>query len=308
LEAARLNAVRAGILLAVACAAALSGCLQQREDEGLSAPACDLLGGPDDVPADARGTAGTGPRTVTIANVPPRDAIAVWWQEADHVVVLHLRSHEGVDGGPISVMPSVAKAPAGVAVRIVAGDDAWTLEGFVAAGTQDVLVDLERPEIVGSLSGTWDEPVSMGFASGPAATSWQPNDLPWADQERIQRLDEVVLTLAWENGAAGGADFGIAIAPTGSDEFSWRNAPDAASQASAGPQGEERVVTAAELAALGWSNVTGLRAGPSVSTGAFATTGIAYDLGWRARFAPDPDLPHVCATLGDVDAVIARSG
>lgn len=304
-----MNAVRTGILFALTTVVALSGCLQQRDDgEGMSAPACDLLGGPGDVPADAPRSAGPGPRTITIANVPPRDAIAVWWHEADQIVVLHLRSDEGLDDGPISVMPSVAKVPAGVAVRIVAGDDAWTLEGFVAAGTEDALADLARPEVLGSLAGTWDEPVSMGFASGPAATSWQPNDLPWADQERIQRLDELVLTLTWDNGPAGGADFGIAIGPTGSDEFSWRNAPDAASQASAGPQSEERTVTAAELAQLGWSNVTGLRAGPSVSTGAFATTGIDYDLAWRATFAPDPDLPRVCATLGDVDAVIAPSG
>lgn len=290
----------AAFLLA-ASLTAFAGCLVPDDEvRPLSAPACTLLGGPGDVARTAAQEAGSGPRKLTLANVPPGDAIAAWWMEGERLAVLHLRSAEGLDGGPISVHPAVAMVPQDVAVRIVAGDKAWTMDGFVEPGTGDVLVDLSTPEVQGRTQGTWDDPASFG----PSGASWMPATFAWADDGTMARLESLHLQLAWSNGPGGGADFGIAVGPNGNGGFSYVNADY---QATPGAQRETRDLGPADFLQLGWSNGTRPQAGPSVSTGAFATTGIAYEMAWEATFAPDPDLASVCTTLGDAQAYDAAT-
>ena len=290
-------------ILANVLALALAGCLVPDEDDDgpMSAPACSLFGGPDDVAADAADTAGPGPRTVRIANVPFGNAIAVWWAEGDALAVLHLRSREASGGGGVSIEPSMAMVPANVAVRIVAGEDRWTQDGFVAAGTEEALVDLAQAEIHGSSPGTWTEAASFG----PAGASWRPTPLHWADGETMARLATLHLELTWSNGPGGGADFGIAVGPDTNGGFSYTNS---AYQTTLGEQRETRDLGVADFAQLGWTNATRPQAGPSISTGAFASTGIPYELSWAATFFPDPDLARVCTTLGDAQAFDVMMG
>lgn len=287
--------------VAVALFIPLSGCLVPDDDGPLSAPACNLLGGPDDVPANAPDTAGPGPRTIRIVNVPFGDAIAAWWVDGEELAVVHLRSRESGGSGPVSIEPAVALVPAHVAVRIVAGAHEWTRDGFVTAGTDEALVDLAQPGLSGTASGTWTEAASFG----PAGASWRPTMLHWADDETMARLATLHLELTWSNGPGGGADFGIAVGPDADGGFSYTNGEY---QASPGAQRETRELGPADFAQLGWTNRTRPQAGPSISTGAFATTGIPYELSWQATFAPDPDLARVCTTLGDAQAFDATTG
>jgi hypothetical protein len=275
------------------------GCLAP-DDQETSAPGvqpCSLLSGPRDVLGNAPSSAGPGPREIRIAKVPDPDAIALWWQEGDHLVVLHLRSAELTSGGELSINPSRALVPNDVAVRIVAGHDEWTQDGFVAAGTDVELVDLDEPEVHGVIAGTWDEAATFG----PAGEAWRPSPMDWADEDTMARLRSLRLELAWDNGAGGGADFGIAVGPSTTGGFHYVNGEY---QATPGGQRETRDLGPSDFAQLGWSDTTRPQVGPSVSTGAFAATGIPYELTWSATFSPDPDLPQVCETLGDIEAVL----
>ncbi len=295
-------------LAAVAVAAVLAaGCLASRDDDPAAEGGCTARLHPEQVPTAAPQAGGLGPRTITVLLDVAHDPVTAWWPGANGTVeVVRVRTGDGFH--------ATIQAPAGKAIGLLGGlatpatgQNTWDAEGFVAPGGDDVEVTLGKT-LVGSLTGSWTQPATAGFAAGPAAPSWQPQDLPWADQDRIQRLEQLVLTLHWDNGPEGGADFGIAIGPAGSTEFHWVNAPNAANQASPGAQSEQRVIAAADLADLGWSNVTGLRAGPSVSTGAFATTGIAYTLDWDASFMPGSDLGNLCRVLGDVRAIDVTDG
>lgn len=290
-------------LVAFVCAMALAGCLAQREDDtGAGLPrttACSLLASPDKVPdgAPAQGGNGSRPLAITIEGLDGPIAVAVWWfaslQEI-HVVRLRGPAEDGF----------VANVPDDHGVYLLAGQGSWTLEGRVAAGTQDAIT-LTDGGSTGSLAGVWSEAATTGLGgpSGLGAT-WLPSDMPWADAEHMDRFERLELTLAWTNAPTGGADFGIAVGPTVDGGFHYVNG---AYQANLGPQVERRTVLATEAASLGWDNTTLPRAGPSISTGGFAAQGIPYELSWVAAFRPDPDLPQTCIRLGDVDTADVTS-
>ena len=285
----------APLVLAGLLALAASGCLRQAADEA-SVPAmtCDGPLRPQQVPASAPTAGGDGPRAVhafvadaegtPLAGQP----FTAWWLAGDAVHVAHLRT--GDDGY------ATVGVPSGVAVTLLSGATAWSHDAAVAAGSDPIDLAMVGPAVQGARDGVWSSPATIGTPE-PA---WQDATFPWADAAHLARLESLRLTLTWENGAGGGADFGIAVgAPDGAFRY-WNQQP----QTNPGDASEELIVDRAVLEQEGWTSAATLAGGPSVSTGAFATTGIAYTLSWDVRFLQDPDVGDLCAAVGDLPVVV----
>jgi hypothetical protein len=287
-----------GIATALAVAL-LSGCLaEMQEDARRATSACDLLGDPGQTPRAAPAEGGPGPRRLAVTL--PEDgagsgvAVVAWWQAGpDAVQVVRLRTSES--------RMATFLVPADAPIGLLAGGSEWTSEGRVAAGAAPATLLLGSGLEVGSIEGAWGMPAAQGLSGA----SWQPEDLPFGDGDRMERLERLDLLLSWTNGPQGGADFGIAVGPNGGSGFHYTNREY---QTSLGPQTESRVLEAADLGQLGWDASTRPQAGPSVSTGGFAVAPIAYTLDWTATFAADPELADRCLDLGDADAADVTSG
>ncbi len=286
---------------AVSLALAFAGCLSQLRGEDTPADgdggssACDLLGNPGQIPTDAPSEAGPGPREVDVtvlggdsqpaANV----AVVAYWQhtrESVHAV----RLVSGESG------KAILRVPADEAIELVAGRVEWTHEAHLDAGERPASLILTPASVLGLVEANWTAPVAQGVNGAV----WQPADLPWADAGHMDRLERLDLTLLWTNGPEGGADFGIAVGPNGASGFHYTNSEY---QATVGAQSETRILEAGDFADLGWGNTTRPQAGPSISTGGFALSPIAYTLVWEATFETDPDLRDRCQVLGDADAI-----
>lgn len=274
----------------------LAGCLEQRsDDDPAGAAGCSAFLAPEDVGVNAPSEGGPGPRLLGLTLGGGGQSFTAWWPgEANGTVdVVRLRSPAG--------SPQVRlHAPADRDVHLLAASDAdrdWAVALTVQRGSGALDLALTDP-VAGSVAGTWGTPAAIGF--GPQGPTWQPQALVGlGDGVRLVSLD---LELAWDNGPAGGADFGIAVA-SGPSSFQYQNG---AYQATPGPQNEARHLGADDLAGFGWGNGTAALAGPSMSTGGFATTGIAYTLAWSADLAdPDGTEGDVCARLGPVRIVDA---
>lgn len=272
----------------------LAGCLV---DDDASA-VCQSFLSPGQVgAADQEG--GHGPRTIT-ADVLLGDHVPAmaWWpgEEPGTVEVVRLRTSEGAHTLTIH-------ARSGVPVGLFAGGNysgngqaRWSQALQVPAGDDPVQVRVGGT-LDGAVEGVWSQPVAQGAV--PPNAIWEPH--PMQDlAANLDRIETVIFTLDWENGMAGGADFGIALAAA-TGTFHYTNA---AYQASLGPQQELRRVEASELAQLGWGNATEAQAGPSVSTGAATPTGLPYRLSWSATLRPlDGATGLVCEDLGPVRTV-----
>ncbi|MEA3136511.1 MAG: hypothetical protein QOC71_792 [Thermoplasmata archaeon] len=289
-----MKAIPAALIFALAFA----GCLSQLQGEGDPAhrtAACSLLGHPDQVPLEAPAEAGPGHRQVDVtvlgADSQPAGHMAVvaWWQPTrGDVHVLQLMSDEAGK--------AVLHVPDDEAVDLMAGRVEWTHEAHLDAGAESAALTLTPASLLGVIAGEWTE----ALAEGVSGAVWQPNDLPWADAGHMDRLEGLDLTLLWDNGPQGGADFGIGVGPNGGSGFHYTNRQY---QTTVGPQSEERTLGAADFEQLGWDNTTLPQAGPSISTGGFAVASIPYTLMWEATFATDPALPDRCLSLGDTGAV-----
>jgi hypothetical protein len=141
-------------------------------------------------------------------------------------------------------------------------------------------------DAVGAMQSRWTRPATVGAQR----SEWQPAPLPWADAGHLDRLESVTLTLEWANAPQSAADFGIALGRGGSFRY-WNQEY----QTSLGPQSEALALDRAALEELGWTSGDRLDAGPSVSTGAYAATPIAYELSWKATFL-QPPADEACAS------------
>lgn len=282
--------------LGVALVLLLAGCL---DPDAAPAAQCTAHLTASDVPDDALQEGGRGPRLLTIELPVAHAALIAWWagQENGTVEFVALRTLDASDG------TLKVHAPADRDVGLLAKDvpaanagNQWAYALDLPAAPDPVTIDL-TDQLRGTIAGTWSMPVSFG--AGPQGPAWQPApiDVLAANAARIEALS---LGLSWDNGPGGGADFGIAVA-TGDQAFHYENR---AYQASPGPQQETLTLTGEQLAGYGWGNGTPAKVGPSVSTGAFATTGLAYTLEWSATLKPgDGSQGDVCGVLGPVREV-----
>lgn len=151
--------------------------------------------------------------------------------------------------------------------------------------------DLEGTQ--GEQSGTWDEPVAIGTGGtgvggiGPTGNQWISHDI--SDPAVIAALEQITISLNWNNSADGGADFGIAVGlPEGAQYWNQQY------QAAVGPHKESITLDRGDLESIGWTGED-LRIGPSVSTGGGSTTGIDYTISWDitldSEVCNDPSFP-----------------
>lgn len=139
------------------------------------------------------------------------------------------------------------------------------------AATAECTVD----STTGQEDGTWSDPVTIG--AGNAA--WIEHDI--TDPTLAAALQSITLTIEWENGPLGGADFGIAVGTP--DGFAYWN-PEAAY--GLGPQSESVTLDRDELEDNGWTG-DDLRIGPSINTGGGSLEGIPYTIHWDVTLDPD---------------------
>lgn len=267
----------------------MAGCLAQRDDDASGEAECEALLTPDDVPASAGLEGGRGPRLVRVeALVGAGEPVLAYWPGDNGTVeFVALRTGDGAQALTVH-------ARAGVPIGLLAGREGagWRHALAIPAGDGEAAVQVSDT-LTGEVNGVWD----AALATGVPDAVWQPQPLPDL-QANLGRVTAVQFTLAWTNGAGGGADFGIALASGADGSFQYTNR---AYQAQAGDQSESRDVPVEELLGHGWGNGTPAQAGPSVSTGAFATTGIPYTLSWVADLRPaDGSAGHVCDALGPV--------
>jgi hypothetical protein len=230
--------------------------------------------------------------------------LVAWWRgDANGTVeTVSLRS---TDGALVLALRTPADRDVHLLSGLATGGDGpshWKVATTVAAGSDAVVLTLSDP-LEGVIHGTWSEPVNAGVSPQGQTAKWQPHALVGLGAGSA--IDSLDLHLGWRNAAGGGADFGIAVA-SGPSTFNYNNA---AYQATPGEQTESRVVDGSDLQEFGWRNETSALAGPSISTGGFATTGIAYTLTWSADLRDtDGTEGDVCAVLGPVQDVDVTEG
>ncbi|HUR25523.1 MAG TPA: hypothetical protein VM327_05865 [Candidatus Thermoplasmatota archaeon] len=276
---------------------ATSGCLEGLQGGGPRGCDADLFIG--DVRGDAPQVGGPGPRAITVevadaVGTPQAGAaVAAWWDDGGAGKLDAVLLRTGADGS------ATANVPAGAGVHLIAGDsgddgDSWSHDGFVQAGQESLTVGLIGTTQTGSLDGLWSMPVAIGAQE----RVWDPHDLPWADADHLEGLWSLILVLEWENQPQGSADFGLALGHDDLDRY-WN--PEY--QVSLGPEREILLLSLTDLEEFGLTQGDSLRAGPSISTGAYVVTPIPYTMSWQAEFNTVGDPGLLCDRYGD-DATI----
>lgn len=153
-------------------------------------------------------------------------------------------------------------------------DNRWPFLVALVLVAPAAAAECEVEAISGQEEGIWEDPVSIGTAA-----SWQEHDI--TDPALIAAMDTITITLEWENGPGGGADFGIAIGT--SDGFYYWNQQY---QAALGSHSESITLDQNDLEVAGWRGED-LRIGPSISTGGAGLSGIPYTITWEATLDPD---------------------
>ncbi|MFA5944026.1 MAG: hypothetical protein WC876_06130 [Candidatus Thermoplasmatota archaeon] len=263
-----------------------AGCL----DLGQALSNCDAQILADEIDRDAPSTGGPGPRAITIQasdadGTPLRNAVVAAWWEGDAAGQAHgIRLRAGTDG------QAVANVPTDRDIHLMAGQEAWTHEGLARSGDEALEVALLWGYgQAGSVRGTWEPSLSIGAQT----RTWDPHDLPWADPEHLANVEAILLVLTWENRPQGSADFGIALGRDGLDQY-WNSAY----QTSLGQMIEVLLLSSTDLNGVGLLDGDRLQAGPSISTGAYATEPIAYELSWNADYLVEGDPGWLCGRLG----------
>ncbi len=176
---------------------------------------------------------------------------------------------------------------------------------LLAAAPASAQCELEGTQ--GQQTGTWDEPVILGTGStglggiGPAGNQWVAHDI--SNPAILAALDQITITLDWNNSVNGSADFGIAVGIADGAQY-WNQQY----QAAAGPQQESITLDRGDLEAIGWVG-DDLRIGPSISTGGGSTSGIDYTISWDITLDPEIcDDPSFTESTDDDGATPAGGG
>lgn len=288
---------RVAVLAALALFA-VSGCLAS--SASLHAE-CGQRVLPTDLPRGAPRSGGDGDVALRVKVLDDtnasiaRTAVLAWWIGDDgRVAYVALRT--GGDG------VATVHVPRGASVRVWGGSLDWTGDETVVAGEPLRLrypgadpgtLELPANAYDGFFSDFWVQlPPAIGLPLGPTHV-WMPNDLPWAQADRLARLESVEFRLAWVNNMDGIVDLGIGVGRAEAWE-SWNQAV----QAEQGIFQETLVLTRADLESRGWTSGEGLQAGPSLGTWGATTDKLTWDLRYTAHFAQDPSRGDLCAAGG----------